>query len=66
MPSHAFIDDANITTYVEVETLYNVSTLVCRWQLVEVPGVYVQLYNDEDNSVIGERIKCTISSFLFL
>ena len=30
-PSHAFIDDLNITTYVEAIPLYNVSTLMCRF-----------------------------------
>jgi hypothetical protein len=49
LPSFAFIDDVNITTYVEASPVYNISSLVCKWQDVETPGVYV--VTDE-----GERI----------
>lgn len=40
VPSHAFIDDTNITVYVDVSPLYNISTLACKFQSAVVPGEY--------------------------
>jgi hypothetical protein len=60
-PMHAFIDDQNITVFVQVNAAFqipNLSTIVCKFKDVEVPGQYVGGPNP--------RVKCTVASYLYL